>query len=172
MLTGAMVASSFGKLVMKADPLEGVREEDLALALLMMMSNNIGQIAHLCAKLYDCNNIFFVGSFLRHNPISCRRLAFAINFWSGATMEAWFLTHEGYLGALGTFLHSAFGDDVDNILQENEKHHPVENNKPSFSTGDDDDCTLFISLFCSASAATYCFRFYCYCLILSLMIIA
>lgn len=39
-----MVASSFGKLVMKENPMEGVREEDLALALLMMITNNIGQV--------------------------------------------------------------------------------------------------------------------------------
>ncbi len=114
-----MVASSFGKLVMKENPREGVREEDLALALLMMITNNIGQVAHLNAQLHNCNKIFFVGSFLRHNPISCRRLAFAIDFWSNGSMDALFSVHEGYFGALGTFLRSAFGEDVDRILQEN-----------------------------------------------------
>lgn len=117
LLSGSMVASSFGKLVMKERPREGVREEDLALALLMMITNNIGQIAHLIAQLHQCQKIFFVGSFLRHNPISCRRLAFAIEFWSAGSMEALFLTHEGYYGALGTFLQSAYGDDVDRILK-------------------------------------------------------
>lgn len=111
-----MVASSFGKLVMKENPLEGVNEEDLALALLMMITNNIGQVAYLNAQLHNCNKIFFVGSFLRHNSISCRRLAFAIDFWSKGSMEALFSHHEGYFGALGTFLQSAFGDDVDKIL--------------------------------------------------------
>ncbi len=115
-LSGSMVASSFGKLVMKESPREGVKEEDLALALLMMITNNIGQVAHLNAQLHGCSKIFFVGSFLRHNPISCRRLAFAIDFWSAGKMEALFLVHEGYFGALGTFLQSAFGDDVDAIL--------------------------------------------------------
>jgi type II pantothenate kinase len=57
-----------------------------------------------------------VGSFLRHNPISCRRLAFAIDFWSGSQMEALFSVHEGYFGALGTFLQSAFGEDLGKIL--------------------------------------------------------
>lgn len=113
-----MVASSFGKLVMKERPREGVRQEDLALALLMMITNNIGQIAHLIAQLHHCNKIFFVGSFLRHNPVSCRRLAFAIDFWSGGSMEALFLAHEGYFGALGTFLQSAYGDDVDKVLDQ------------------------------------------------------
>ncbi|RYH06646.1 hypothetical protein EON65_42635, partial [archaeon] len=118
MLSGSMVASSFGKLVMKENPREGVREEDLALAMLMMITNNIGQIAHLNAQLHNCQKIFFVGSFLRHNSISCRRLAFAIDFWSNGSMEALFLTHEGYFGAMGTFLQSVFGEDVDKVLNE------------------------------------------------------
>lgn len=115
-----MVASSFGKLVMKENPRDGVSEEDLALALLMMITNNIGQVAYLNAKLHNCSKIFFVGTFLRHNPISCRRLAFAIDFWSAGQMEALFLMHEGYFGALGTFLSSAFGDEVDKMVQETE----------------------------------------------------
>ncbi len=101
---------------MKDDPREGLREQDLAIALLMMITNNIGQVAHLNAVLHKCSKVFFVGSFLRHNSISCRRLAFAINFWSKGAMEALFLEHEGYFGALGTFLQSAFGDDVDRML--------------------------------------------------------
>jgi type II pantothenate kinase len=115
-LDGDMVASSFGKLVMKENPREGLKEEDLAIALLMMITNNIGQVAYLNAKLHGCRRIFFAGSFLRHNAVSCRRLAFAINFWSKATMDALFLEHDGYFGAIGTFLQSAFGDDVDKIL--------------------------------------------------------
>ncbi|CAN0237448.1 unnamed protein product, partial [Ectocarpus fasciculatus] len=111
-LDGDMVASSFGKLVMMENPRDGLREEDLALALLMMITNNIGQVAYLNAKLHGCKSIFFVGSFLRHNAVSCRRLAFAINFWSKATMDALFLEHDGYFGSIGTFLQSAFGADV------------------------------------------------------------
>eukprot|EP01033_Poteriospumella_lacustris_P008695 gene8695-6252_t len=121
MLSGSMVASSFGKLVMKENPLENVRVEDLALAMLMMITNNIGQIAHLCAQLHQCSKIFFVGSFLRHNPISCRRLAFAIDFWSAGSMEALFLQHEGYFGALGTFLYSAFGEETERIMAETQQ---------------------------------------------------
>lgn len=112
-LNGAMVASSFGKLVMKDHPTEGVKQEDLAIALLMMITNNIGQVAFLNAKLHNCTKIFFVGSFLRYNSISCRRLSFAIDFWSGRQMEALFLEHEGYFGALGTFLQSAYGPETD-----------------------------------------------------------
>ena len=43
-LNASMVASSFGKLVMKENPRDGVKEEDLAIALLMMITNNIGQV--------------------------------------------------------------------------------------------------------------------------------
>lgn len=118
-LSGSLVASSFGKLVTKENPREGVREEDLALALLMMITNNIGQVAYLTAQLQQCSKIFFVGNFLRQNPISCRRLSYAISFWSGGKMEAMFLSHEGHFGALGTFLTTAFGDEVNRIININ-----------------------------------------------------
>jgi type II pantothenate kinase len=43
-LKASMVASSFGKLVMAENPHDGLKEEDLAIALLMMITNNIGQV--------------------------------------------------------------------------------------------------------------------------------
>lgn len=132
-LTGGMVASSFGKLVTKEKPREGVREEDLAVALLMMITNNIGQVSYLTAQLQKCSKIYFVGNFLRHNPISCRRLAFAIDFWSGGKMEALFLCHEGYFGALGTFLTSAFKEDVDKIISINMLRKQPEQPQPTLS---------------------------------------
>jgi hypothetical protein len=132
-LTGGMVASSFGKLVTKEKPREGVREEDLAVALLMMITNNIGQVSYLTAQLQKCSKIYFVGNFLRHNPISCRRLAFAIDFWSGGKMEALFLCHEGYFGALGTFLTSAFKEDVDKIISINMLRKQPEQPQPTRS---------------------------------------
>ena len=104
-MKSAMVASSFGKLVMKENP-NDAKDEDIALALLMMITNNIGQVAYLNAKLHGCSKIFFVGSFLRTNNISCKRLAFAIDFWSKGSMEAYFLEHEGYFGALVKHLFS------------------------------------------------------------------
>jgi len=116
-LSGSMVASSFGKLVMKDDAAEGVQPADVAQALLMMITNNIGQVAYLNAKLHSCSKIFFIGNFLRQNEVSCRKLAFAINFWSKGEMEATFFKHEGYFGALGTFLASAFGSSVDDLLE-------------------------------------------------------
>ena len=115
-LKGSMVASNFGKLVTEENPREGLQEADLAISLLMMITNNIGQVSYLNAILHNCKKIFFVGNFLRNNQISCRRLAFAISFWSKGTMEAMFLEHEGHFGALGAFLESAFGETVDDVI--------------------------------------------------------
>jgi pantothenate kinase len=105
-LPANIVASSFGKLVAKEDPAEGLTQEDLARALLLLVTNNIGQVAHLNAKLSNTSRIYFVGSFLRENKISERRLSYAIDYWSKGEMEALFLHHEGYFGALGAFLNS------------------------------------------------------------------
>ena len=105
-LPADVVASSFGKLVAKEDPAHGLKQEDLARALLLMVTNNIGQVAYLNAKLHNTNRIYFVGNFLRQNDISQKRLSYAISYWSKGEMEALFLEHEGYFGALGSFLLS------------------------------------------------------------------
>jgi type II pantothenate kinase len=88
------------------DPAVGLKEEDLARALLLMVTNNIGQVAYLNAQLHKTPRIYFVGNFLRQNKISQKRLSYAINYWSKGKMEALFLEHEGYFGALGAFLLS------------------------------------------------------------------
>jgi len=103
-LTADIVASSFGKLATKQHPARGLTQEDLARALLLMVTNNIGQVGYLNAKLHNTERIYFVGNFLRENVLSQKRLAYAINYWSKGKMEALFLEHEGYFGALGAFL--------------------------------------------------------------------
>ncbi|GMI53176.1 hypothetical protein TeGR_g12579, partial [Tetraparma gracilis] len=108
-LPGRIVASSFGKLVSKETPAEGLEQEDLARALLMMTTNNIAHLSYLTAQLYKTSRIYFVGNFLRHNTISCQRLSYSISFWSDNKVEALFLEHEGFLGALGAFLLSQDG---------------------------------------------------------------
>ncbi|RKP08492.1 hypothetical protein THASP1DRAFT_29717 [Thamnocephalis sphaerospora] len=69
-----------------------------------MISNNIGQIAHLNAKNHGLTRIYFGGYFIRGHPVTMSTLSYAIKFWSGDTMKAFFLRHEGYLGAVGAFL--------------------------------------------------------------------
>ncbi|KAL3925195.1 MAG: hypothetical protein SGILL_000568 [Bacillariaceae sp.] len=105
-LPANIVASSFGKLVAKEEPAKDLTQEDLARALLLLVTNNIGQVSYLNAKLCNTRRIYFVGSFLRQNTISQQRLSYAIDFWSKGEMEALFLEHEGYFGALGAFLKS------------------------------------------------------------------
>ena len=111
-LPASTVASSFGKVVsMNAHQLvrnghDDIDARDMARSLLIMSTQNIGQIAYLNAQLFDTNRIFFVGNFLRHNKIASRTLSYAINFWSKGSMEAHFCLHEGYLGAMGAFLNN------------------------------------------------------------------
>jgi type II pantothenate kinase len=63
------------------------RREDMALSLLSMISNNIGQIAYLTAINYGLKRIFFGGFFIRGNPVTMAKMSFAINFWSKGTMK-------------------------------------------------------------------------------------
>ncbi|KAL3770974.1 hypothetical protein ACHAW5_000376 [Stephanodiscus triporus] len=93
-LSSDIVASSFGKLVANQNPSRGIKEGDLARALLLMVTNNIGQVAHLNAKLHKTRKIYFIGTFLQQNVISQQRLAYSIDYWSQGTMEAQFLEHE------------------------------------------------------------------------------
>ncbi|TDH73052.1 uncharacterized protein CCR75_004708 [Bremia lactucae] len=109
-LPASTVASSFGKLIFVSRG--SVSDADLARSLLVMITQNIGQVAFLNATLYKTKNIFFVGNFLRHNRISSRTLAYAISFWSSGAMQARFCKHEGYLGALGAFLRHAEATDA------------------------------------------------------------
>lgn len=67
-------------------------------------SNNIGQIAFLQSERHDLKRIYFGGSFIRGHQQTIHTLSFAINFWSKGSKQAFFLRHEGYLGAVGAFV--------------------------------------------------------------------
>lgn len=86
-----------------------------------------GSLAKLHAKNHKVSHVVFAGSFLRRNPISSAfristtifvfhspmpthsstvaRLTYAFEYWSKGTMNAVFLRHEGYLGAIGALLY-------------------------------------------------------------------
>lgn len=103
-LSADNIASSFGKLV-RSDALQQANKHDLAKALLIMITNNIGSLANLYAhKVLHIPQIIFVGNFLTHNDIAKRGLAFATDYWSHQTAKALFLRHEGYFGAVGSML--------------------------------------------------------------------
>eukprot|EP00897_Mesotaenium_endlicherianum_P000944 jgi/Mesen1/10850/ME000093S10365 len=103
-LSASTIASSFGKAVGESKELEEYRPEDLALSLLRMISYNIGQISFLNAVRYNIKRIFFGGFFIRGHAYTMDTMSFAIKFWSKGAMQALFLRHEGFLGALGAFL--------------------------------------------------------------------
>ncbi|KAK4136996.1 fumble [Trichocladium antarcticum] len=77
---------------------------DISVALLYAISNNIGQIAFLQSQIHNLSHIYFGGSFIRGHPQTMNTLSYAINFWSGGAKQAYFLRHEGYLGAVGAFV--------------------------------------------------------------------
>ncbi|KAF7509308.1 hypothetical protein GJ744_008202 [Endocarpon pusillum] len=84
--------------------LAGFRVEDMSRSLLYAISNNIGQIAYLQSEKHGLRHIYFGGSFIRGHTQTMNTLSYAIRFWSNGEKEAYFLRHEGYLGAVGAFL--------------------------------------------------------------------
>uniref|UniRef100_K3WE04 pantothenate kinase n=1 Tax=Globisporangium ultimum (strain ATCC 200006 / CBS 805.95 / DAOM BR144) TaxID=431595 RepID=K3WE04_GLOUD len=106
-LKSSTVASSFGKMGAtkpNAPPKRIVRDEDLARSLLFMITQNVCQVAYLNARRVGTKRIYFCGNFLRRNEMASRQLSYAIEFWSKGEMEAQFFHHEGFFGALGSFL--------------------------------------------------------------------
>ncbi|KAI5867427.1 fumble-domain-containing protein [Durotheca rogersii] len=77
---------------------------DISRSLLYAISNNIGQIAYLQSQVHGLSRIYFGGSFIRGHPQTMNTLSYAIKFWSKGEKQAYFLRHEGYLGAVGAFL--------------------------------------------------------------------
>ncbi|KAI9834963.1 MAG: hypothetical protein M1819_002686 [Sarea resinae] len=82
----------------------GFASEDISRSLLYAISNNIGQIAYLQSEKHNLARIYFGGSFIRGHRQTMNTLSYAIKFWSNGQKVAYFLRHEGYLGAVGAFL--------------------------------------------------------------------
>jgi len=69
-----------------------------------MISFNIGQLAVSVSQVHDIEDIYFVGNFIRNNPLGKQKISFAVDLMSGNRSQPMFLTYDGYLGALGAFL--------------------------------------------------------------------
>ncbi|KAA8645788.1 hypothetical protein EYZ11_006749 [Aspergillus tanneri] len=80
------------------------KNEDMSRSLLYAISNNIGQIAYLQSEKQQVKHIYFGGSFIRGHRQTMNTLSYAIRFWSKGEKQAYFLRHEGYIGAVGAFL--------------------------------------------------------------------
>ncbi|KAL4622527.1 pantothenate kinase 4 isoform X1 [Arapaima gigas] len=107
-LTGDLIASSFGK---SATTDKEFSKEDMAKSLLHMISNDIGQLACLYARLHNLNRVYFGGFFIRGHPVTMHTITYSINFFTKGEVQALFLRHEGYLGAIGAFLKGAEEDN-------------------------------------------------------------
>ncbi|KAK2504309.1 hypothetical protein MC885_011282 [Smutsia gigantea] len=107
-LSGNLIASSFGK---SATADREFSKEDMAKSLLHMISNDVGQLACLYAKLHCLDRVYFGGFFIRGHPVTMRTITYSINFFSKGEVQALFLRHEGYLGAIGAFLKGAEQDN-------------------------------------------------------------
>ncbi|XP_059469854.1 4'-phosphopantetheine phosphatase isoform X1 [Neocloeon triangulifer] len=119
-LPGDLIASSFGKAMhaqiqkdKSSETGSEYSEADIARSLLFTISNDIGQIACLYAMMHNMPRVYFGGYFLRGHPLSMHTISFAINYWSRGQVQALFLRHEGYLGAIGAFLKGAEECDSD-----------------------------------------------------------
>lgn len=122
-LKSSTIASSFGKVFREkalaeaaaeakkkcpetdTPPLKlGFSESDISRSLLYAVSNNIGQIAYLQSQIHNVSDIYFGGSFIRGHRQTMNTLSYGLKFWSKGEKQAYFLRHEGYLGAVGAFL--------------------------------------------------------------------
>lgn len=118
-LKSTTIASSFGRVFKMRKDAENAAEAagtpvdptslpfsdgDISRSLLYAVSNNIGQIALLQSQIHNLSDIYFGGSFIRGHRQTMNTLSYAIKFWSKGTKQAYFLRHEGYLGAVGAFL--------------------------------------------------------------------
>ena len=57
-------------------------DADIAKSLLISVSNDIGQIAYLTAKLYGLKKIYFGGYFIRGHPLTMHTISYAVNYWA------------------------------------------------------------------------------------------
>jgi len=69
-------------------------DADVAKSLLISISNDIGQIAYLTAKLHQLPRIYFGGYFIRGHPLTMHTITYAINYWSQVSQLSFHpLTH-------------------------------------------------------------------------------
>lgn len=101
-LTSDLLACSFGKASTHLEDQYG--KEDVVASLQKMLAINLGQIVVLNAQLHNITQVIFAGGFVQNNPFMRKDLNWGVNYWSGGSMQACFLRHDGYLGALGALL--------------------------------------------------------------------
>uniref|UniRef100_J3MC75 Pantothenate kinase 1 n=1 Tax=Oryza brachyantha TaxID=4533 RepID=J3MC75_ORYBR len=145
-LSTSTLASSFGKVITSKKKLTDYRPEDLASTLLSAFTYNIAQISFLVASILGLRRVFFGGSYIRGHKSTMENISYAIDFWSQGQMQAVFLQHEGYLGALGALMsYGDPGDKITNFEETKEEENIHESAVPvdGTSTGEHNDGNIF-----------------------------
>lgn len=81
LLCGALSCSSF---ILPPLCTAEFSKEDMAKSLLHMISNDIGQLACLYAKLHNLSRVYFGGFFIRGHPVTMHTITYSINFFTKA----------------------------------------------------------------------------------------
>mgnify|MGYP001351256777 CR=1 FL=1 len=108
-LQGDWLASSFARVANDhSTPSDQVHEkykkEDMLNSLMFMISFNIGQLAFFSSQIHDIDDIYFVGNYIRNNPVGKEKITFGVDMMSQGKTRPLFMTYDGYLGAIGAFL--------------------------------------------------------------------
>lgn len=117
-LSASTLASSFGKVVNSRRNLSDYKPEDLATTLLSAFTYNIAQVSFLVASLLRLKRVYFGGSYIRGHTSTMDNISYAIDFWSKGQMQAVFLRHEGFLGALGALIGNQILQNDDLTLED------------------------------------------------------
>jgi pantothenate kinase len=94
---------------------------DLANAVMKMLTYNIGSLIVLNATIQKTDRVVITGGFTAFQLLK-QRLANAVDFWSGGKINASFIKHASYAGAVGAFLHT---------LNLHERHMPSPQPSPN-----------------------------------------
>lgn len=65
------------------------------------------------AEKFNLDRIYFSGCFIRGHRATIATLSYAIRFWSKGSKRAFFLRHEGYLGAVGAWIKHVSNDGAE-----------------------------------------------------------
>jgi len=82
-------------------------DADIAKSLLISISNDIGQIAYLTAKLHKLRRIYFGGYFIRGHPMTMHTITYAINYWSQVSC---FVTQFAHIWSWGINMETVLGN--------------------------------------------------------------
>lgn len=94
----AYVAVSMGKCNEKP------KQEDLVKSFLYMTTYNISQLAFLHSKVHHVERVFFSGHFIRNHAETLTCITEAFQYFSrvdGHPRYPYFISHDGFIGALG-----------------------------------------------------------------------